>query len=142
MKLDELHINEFRPSMVGEGVSITGVFPAIARDFVCFSYAARCEDNRLRRVDFESPFFAFISEGTGDAFTVFEQGDDGVFHVHLNALMDTVVLQGTDHLQSRPVADVCEARVLMSAEVALEDAAFCCPVEERAPCLQFAHAFR
>ena len=56
--------------------------------------------------------------------------------------MDAVVLERADHLEARAIADVREARVLVTAEVALEDAAVRGPVEERAPRLELAHAVR
>src|SRR5947209_8702075 len=49
---------------------------------------------------------------------------------------DQLLLQGADHLQPGPVADVREPRVLVAAEVALADLAVRCAVEQRAPGLQ------
>jgi hypothetical protein len=59
--------------------------------------------------------------------------------VHFNALVDTVVLQGTNHFQSGPVTDVCEARVLVTAEVPLENTSILSPVEECTPSFKFTH---
>ncbi len=58
----------------------------------------------------------------------------------VDALVDAVVLQRADHLQAGAVADVGQPRVLVAAEVALEDAAVCGAVEEGAPRFQLAHA--
>ena len=57
-------------------------------------------------------------------------------------LVDAMILQGADQLQSGAVADVREARVAVPAEVALQDAAVGRAVEHRAPGLQLAHARR
>jgi hypothetical protein len=54
--------------------------------------------------------------------------------------VDAVLLEGADHLEARAVADVREARVLVAAEVALEDPPIGRAVEERAPLLELLHA--
>ena len=54
--------------------------------------------------------------------------------------MDAVILQGPDHLQAGAVADVRQARVPVSAEVALQDAAVGGAIEHRAPGLELADA--
>ena len=50
-----------------------------------------------------------------------------------------VLLERADHLEPRPVADVGEARVAVTAEVALRDEPVLGPVEERAPLFQLEH---
>ena len=54
--------------------------------------------------------------------------------------MDAVILQRPDHLEARAIADVREPRILVAAEVALEDPAVVRAVEERAPGLELADA--
>ncbi len=71
-----------------------------------------------------------------------EQTRDGALHVHLHAAVDAVLLERADHLESRAVAHVSEARVLVTAEVALKDAPVGGAVEERAPLLELLHAVR
>ena len=61
-------------------------------------------------------------------------------HVDGDAAVDAGVLQRADHLQAGAVADVGEARVLVAAEVPLEDAAVVGAVEQGAPALQLADA--
>ena len=60
------------------------------------------------------------------------------FHVHVDALMDAVILQRADHLEAGAIADVREPRIAVAAEVALEDAAVGRAVEQRAPRLELA----
>jgi hypothetical protein len=54
--------------------------------------------------------------------------------------VDAVLLERADHLEARPVADVGEARVLVAAEVALENSPVGRAIEERAPGLELLHA--
>ena len=54
--------------------------------------------------------------------------------------MNPVVLQGTDHLEAGPVADVGQARVFVAAEVTLKDFAFFRPIEYGSPSLELADA--
>ena len=75
-----------------------------------------------------------------DALAIFEQSEDGVFHVHIDPLMDSVILQRADHLQPGAIADVRQARILMTAEISLQNTAILRSIENRAPRFQFAHA--
>ena len=119
--------------MVGERVPVAGVLPAVGGDLVRPSDAAGGENDRLRAKHLEAPPLAVVAERTDDAFTVLEQRDDGALHVHVDPAMHAVILQRADHLEPGAIAHVGEARIPMSAKVALEDAAIRCPVEERAP---------
>ena len=69
-----------------------------------------------------------------------QQRDDGELHVDVEAAMDAVILQRADHLEAGAIADVREARILVAAEVALQDAAVGGAIEQRAPGLELAHA--
>ncbi len=70
-----------------------------------------------------------------------ETGDDDLL-VDLDADADAAVLQGADELETGAVANVCQSRVGMAAEGALQDAAVAGAVEDGAPLLQLAHAVR
>ena len=102
--------------------------------------AAGRQHHGLGLEELEAAAFAFVAERAGDAVAVFEQREDGALHVEVDALMDAVILQRADHLESRAIADVREARIAMAAEIALQDAAVLGAVEERAPGFEFAHA--
>ena len=60
--------------------------------------------------------------------------------MHVDALVDAVILQRADHLETGAVADVREARIAMAAEVALQDAAVLRAIEHGAPGLELADA--
>ena len=96
----------------------------------------------LARKTREIAAFAVVAEGARDAVAVLQQRRDRVFHVDLDALVDAVVLQGADHLQTGAIADVGQARIAVAAEVALQDLAVLGAVEHRAPGFQLAHAAR
>ena len=83
---------------------------------------------------------AIIGKHARYAIAVLEQFQDRCLHQEVDALMDAVILQRADHLQPGPIAHVCQSRVLVTAEVPLQDAAFPGAVEDRAPCLEFPHA--
>ena len=71
---------------------------------------------------------------------VFQQGEDGVLHVDIDALMNAVILQRSDHLQPGAIADVGEPRIFMTAKISLQNPAILRAIENRAPCFEFAHA--
>ena len=81
--------------------------------------------------------FTLVCEAADNAAAVLEQRDDRDFHIHLNALVDAMVLQSSYQFKTGSVTDVCEPRVTMSAEVSLQYLAVCCPVKDRSPRFEF-----
>lgn len=92
--------------------------------------------------DAEASALAVVAERADDALAVLEEACNGVLHVELDAAVDAVVLERADHFEAGAVADVGESRVLVPAEVSLEDPAVLGAVEERAPGFEFADAVR
>ena len=90
----------------------------------------------------EPAFLAVVSAGSGDAVSVHQQAEHRALHVDFHAGVDAVILEGADHLEAGAVADVGQPGIPVSAEVSLQNSAVLGAVEERAPCLEFAHAFR
>ena len=129
MELDELHVHQVGAGVVGERVAVAGVFPAVARDLVGAADAAGRQHDRLRPKQLEAPALALVAERADDAVAVLEQPDDRALHVHVDPLVDAVILQRADHLEAGAVADVGEARIAVAAEVALQDA--CRPSSDR-----------
>ncbi len=121
---------------------VAGVLPAVRRDLERPADAARRQHDRLGAEQDETTEFALVGEGPADPLAVLQQIDDGALHVHVDALVDAVILQRADHLQAGAVADVGQPRVGVAAEVALEDPAVLGAVEQRAPGLELAHAVR
>src|SRR6516225_9910990 len=103
-------------------MAVARIFPTVAVDLIRAPDASGREDDRARLEQQESPAFARVTERTGNAAVILDQGDNGRFHVHLNALMNAVILERPDHFKTRAVAHVSEPRVAMAAEVPLEDA--------------------
>ena len=140
MELDELHVHQLRAGVVGERVAVAGVFPAVARDLVGAADAAGRQHDRLRAKQLEAAALALVAERAGDAVAVLEQRDDRALHVHVDALVDAVILQRADHLEAGAVADVGQPRIAVAAEVALQDASVLRPIEHRAPRFELADA--
>jgi hypothetical protein len=143
VKLDELHVLERRTRVVRERMTVAGVLPAVARDLVGPADAAGREDDGRRTPDAKAPPLALVSERPGDALSILEEARHGALHVHLDVpLVDRVVLERADHLETRPVAHVRESRIAMTAEIPLKDAPIGSAVEQRAPGLELPHAVR
>ena len=139
MELHELHVLQFRAGIVGKRVAVARVLPAVARDLVSSPDAARREHHRLRAKRHESPALALVAEGADDAATVLEQSNDRALHVHVDPLVDPMILERPDHLETRAIAHVREPRIAMAAEIPLEDAPVLRPIEHRAPGLELAN---
>ena len=92
--------------------------------------------------DPEPSALAIVGQRARDPPAVREQPEHRALHVHVDPLMNPVVLQRPDHLQSGAVADVREPRILVPTEVALEDPAVLGAIEERAPGLELPHPVR
>src|SRR6202034_2214027 len=121
VELDELHVHELRARVIRQRVAIPRALPTVAGDFVCPANAACSQDDGLGVEDLEPPVLALVSHGADDAIAVLQERDDREFHVDVDALMNSVILQGADHFEAGAVADVGEARISMAAEVALEN---------------------
>src|ERR1700724_1276696 len=121
-------------------MSVAGIFPTVARDFVSASNSTSREHNRFSPKDSKAAAYALVTKSADDTVTIFQQRKDSVLHVNLDPLVNTVVLQGADHLQSSAIADMGEARIFMSAKISLQDAAVFCPIENRTPRFELAHA--
>ncbi len=92
MELDELHVHQLGAGVVGERVAVARVLPAVAGDPISLADSAGGDDDRARPEEVEQPFLAVVAESAADALAVLEQGDDGEFHVHVDALVDAVIL--------------------------------------------------
>ncbi len=92
MKLHELHVLERGPGMVGERVAIPGVLPAVAGDGIGASDSSGCEHDGLGAEQAKSPALAVVAERAGHAATIGQELEDGALHVHVDPLMDAVVL--------------------------------------------------
>jgi len=73
---------------------------------------------------------------------VFEQRDDRALHVHVDTLVDAMILQRADHLETGAIADVAQPLVGVPAKCPLQDVAVLGAVENCAPLLELAHAVR
>ena len=142
MKLHELHVHQVGPGVVGQRVAVAGVFPTVAGDLVGAAHAAGGQHDRLGAEHPETPALAVVAEGADNPPVVLQQRDDGALHVHLDTLVNAVVLQRADHFQPGAVADVRQPGVFVAAEVALQDAPVLGTVEQRAPRFELAHALR
>ncbi len=140
MKLDKLHVDERGAGAIGQRVAVAGILPAITGHPEGLADASGGEHDGLGAEHLELALLTVIGGGARDAVSILEKIDDGGFHVDVDTHMDGVVLEGSDHLQACPVADVRQAGILVAAEVALHDAAVLGAVKHRAPGFEFAGA--
>ena len=123
-------------------MAVASAIPTVARDLVGFADAAGGEDDGFRAKNSESSAFAIVTKRPADSSAILQQSEDAHFHVHIDALMHAVVLQGADHFQAGTIADVREARIFMAAEISLQNPAIFRAIENRAPGLELAHPRR
>ena len=137
VKLKELHVDQFRSGFVGQRGPVAGVLPRIRRHLPRFAVATCGQHNGLGAEDDEASGLAAVRERTADPSIVLQQAGDGALHVDVDTRgVHGLVLQRPDHLEAGPISDVGEPRVLMAAEVALQDATVRCAIEERSPPLE------
>ena len=98
MKLNELHVDEFRTGLVCESVSVSSVFPTVTGDFVGAPDPARGQHHCFGPKNFEAPAFALVSESPNNTVSVFEERKNSVLHVHIDSLVNAMILQCADHL--------------------------------------------
>ena len=141
MKLHELHVHQRGPGVISQRVAVAGVFPTIAGYFESPANAAGGQHDGFGAEQLVAASLALVTKCSGHAAAALEQCNYGAFHVHVDALMDAVILQSADHLQARAIAHMRQARIFVPAEIALQDAAVGCAIEHRAPGFQLTHAF-
>ena len=140
--MDELHVDQFRPRVIPQRVSVTGALPTVGRDLKSAPEAAGGQDDGTRVKDSELPALAVVPEGAHHAISVLEESGDGTLLIVIETLMYAVVLKRPDHLQAGTITDVGEPWVGVTAEVSLEDSAILRPVENRSPFLEFPNSIR
>ena len=149
VQLHELHVQQAGPGQQGERVPVPGVLPGVRGHLVGLADAAGGQHHGRRLEQHELAGAPDVAERARDLPGVQHQPGDRGLGEHLDhglgiAVLDRVLLlqrdhpllQGADHLQAGPVADVGQPRVLVPAEVPLADLAVLGPVEQRAPGLQ------
>ena len=120
-------------------MAVPGVFPAVAGDAIRLADAAGRQHDGLGLKHLEGAAIPVECESADHALPICQELDHGAFHVHVDLLVDGVVLERADHLQARSVAYVREPRVGVSAEIALQNAPVGRAVEDRPPCFEFAN---
>src|SRR5437588_10251219 len=123
-------------------MSVAGVLPAVACNFVGAANAASREHDCIGTKNFEATTLALVTKRAHDAIAIFQQRKNRVFHINLDALMHAVILQGTNHFEPGAITHVRETWILMPAKISLQNPAVLCPIENRAPGLKLAHAIR
>jgi hypothetical protein len=140
MELHELHVDEVGTRVVGERMPVAGVLPRVAVDLVGAADPARRQHHGLGAEHDEAARLAPVRERAAHPLAVLQQARDRALHEDVDLrIADALVLERADHLEAGTVADVGQARVLMAAEVALQDAAVGRAVEERSPGLELLH---
>src|SRR5581483_6041962 len=119
MKLHVFHVDQRRAGVISERMSVASAIPAIAGNFVCFANPAGRKHDCFGAENSKMPAFAIVTKRPDNSLTILQQCDDADFHVHVDSLMDAVILQGSDHLQTGAVAHVREPGIFMAAEISL-----------------------
>src|SRR6266513_17105 len=109
-------------------MSVAGVFPTVACDFVGASDAAGGEHDCLGAKDFKSPSLALVTKRANDAIAIFQQRKNRVFHVNADALMDAEILERANHFETGTIPDVRKSRVFVPAKIPLQNPAVFCSI--------------
>src|SRR5206468_1114692 len=133
MKLHKLHVDQIRPRVISECVTVASVFPAVTGDFVGPPNSASGQHDRFGTEDLEASAFAFVTKRPDDAVAVLKKRKNRVLHMDIDATMHTVILQSANHLQARAIAHVREPWIFMPAKVSLENSAVFGPIKHGAP---------
>ena len=120
-------------------MAVAGAIPTVARDFVSFANSAGGEDDRFRAENPEPAALAIVAKRSAHPPAVLQQREDTNLHVHIDPLMNPVVLQSANHLQPGAIADMRQARIFMAAKIPLQNPAVLGAIENGAPGLELAH---
>src|SRR5437899_4544948 len=123
-------------------MSVSGVFPTIARDFVGAADATGREYDRFGAENLEASALALIAESADYAVAIFQQGKNRMFHVHIDSLMNPVILKRADHFQAGAIPHMRETGIFVTAEISLQNPPVLCPIENCAPSFKLPHTVR
>src|SRR5678815_3240839 len=107
--------------VVSQRMTVACILPAVAGNLECPADATGSKDDGFRSKHLEAPSFPFIPESAGNTVSVFQQGNDGTFHVDFNTLVNAVVLKGADHFQPGTVAYMRQPWISMPTEIPLKN---------------------
>src|SRR5581483_6279255 len=142
MKLHELHVHQLRARLIRQRHPVAGVFPRIGRHPPRLPDSARRNHHGFRLEQDEPPLFPPVRQCARAALSILQQPRHRAFHVHVDALLHSAVLQRSDQLQPRAVSHVAQAPKRVPAERPLQDSSVLRAIENRAPLLQFPHTLR
>src|SRR5262245_24546698 len=121
MKLHELHVHQIRTGVVGKRLAIARVFPTIARALIGPAGTPGRQHVGFCFNQYESSTFPLVCVCAHNAVSMLAQAGERAFYVHSDALMNSVILKGADHLYARTIAVVGHSWILVSAEGSLQD---------------------
>src|SRR5262249_34869452 len=119
MELHKLHVHEVGAGVIGQRLTVAGVLPTVACNLVGPADASGSQHNGPGGIKQKAASLPIVTKRANDAISILEQRKDGALHVHINSLMDAVVLKRADHLQPRAIADVGEPRITVAAKIPL-----------------------
>src|SRR5690242_6621536 len=98
-------------------MSVASILPAVTRNFVSAADPPRDEYDCFRPENFEATALPFVTKGADRAIPIFQDRQDGVLHVHVDAAVHAVILQGANHFQTGAISNVREPRISVAAEI-------------------------
>src|SRR5450755_3461768 len=102
-------------------MSVAGAIPAVARDLVCFADPAGGENDCFGAKNSEPAALAIVPECADNTLAILEQCHNANLHVHIDALMDAVILQCANHFQAGAIPDVRKSRIFVAAKISLQN---------------------
>src|SRR6185436_20328067 len=121
-------------------MAVARAVPTITADLVGFAHPASRQYDRLCLENLELTALPLVAKRTNNSVAIFQEGNHAELHMDINAAVDAVILKSANQFQAGSVADVGQAGVLVSAEVALEYPAVIGAIENGTPSLQFPNA--
>src|SRR5829696_9430531 len=116
MELHHLHVYQFGAHVVCQDHTVPRALPRVRGDLVDPTPAAGRHNDRLGLEVDELARLAGIREGTYHPPILLEELSDSRLHVDLRLGGENLLLEGPDHLQSRPVSNVAEPPVRVRSE--------------------------
>src|SRR5437762_12445134 len=99
---------------------IAGIFPTVAGDSKSASNASGRKHDRLCFEQFKAASLALVGKSANDSFPFFEEREHRAFHVDVNPSVNSMVLQGADHLQASAISYMSQTRISVTAEITLK----------------------
>jgi hypothetical protein len=123
-------------------VAICGVFPTVGGNLPAAANSACRQYDRLAFENNKPATFPLVPKAPGDLVSLGQKPANRAFHVDVNALVNSAVLERAYHLETRTIANMRQPGIGMATKIPLHDPTLAGTIENGSPLFKFVYSLR